>query len=1283
MVLGVTLSAVFAINVAAAWADGGISGNIVDELGDPIEGACVFAGSQSTFDFGTATTDVDGDYVISNLTAGPNYKVTFELTPAFGGGCTPTGDYEGEAWNDKPDINSGDNVTVVEGVTTPTIDAELADAEPAATISGTVTAPNGDPVQGACVGAFDSTDSSFPVAFTNTAANGTYLLSVPAGDYKVGFTSFLSGFCTGPQNLANEFFDNKPDFDSADTITLTPGQARTGVNAQLEAAGAISGNVTSGGNPVQGVCVYAHDPADEFALAPSVTTDASGNYTISGLRAQNYKVEFDPCGAPNLLGEYYNDQPDFDSADQVAVAVGQTTQNINAALSSSGTITGHVTGPAGQDLAGICVTVLGSNQFDFVAFGSTNPSGVYTISGVPAGSYKVQFSSCGPGGNFLTEYYNDRPDFASADAVVVVGGQTTQNIDAALASGGSITGHVTGPAGQDLSGICVNVLSGEFNTAGSATTNGSGLYTVSGLSTGSYKVRFSPCGSGNFLVEFYNDKPTFAAADSVSVTTGQTTANINAALTAGGTISGNVKGPSNQNLQDVCVTAYDANFNDVGFDDTDSNGNYTINGLPAGSYKVEFDPCGAGNFLSEFYNDKPTFATADPVVVTAGQTTSNINGVLAAAGTISGNVKGPGSVNLQNICVTVLDADEDFVDEDDTDASGNYQVTGLPSGNYRVHFSGCGANFIDEYYNDKSTFATADPVAVTAGQTTSNINAILAAGGTISGNVKGPSNQNLQDVCVTAYDANFDEVGFDETDSSGNYTINGLPTASYKVEFDPCGAGSFLREFFNDKPTFGAADPVAVTAGQNTPNINAVLGAAGTITGNVKGPGNVNLDDVCVDALDATTGDFVEGSFTGGTGNYTINGLPAGTYKVQFATCGEDFASEFYNDKHSFGSADPVTVSLGATTPNINAVLTVGSSITGTVTRQGGTPEEDVCVSAIDTSNENIVYAFGFTAANGTYQLDHLASGSYKVFFDVEDCGDASLVNEYYNDKTSFATADLVTVTEPTNTTGINAVLAGGTPTVQRTLTVSRAGTGSGTVAGNGINCGTDCTENYSNGTVVALTATASAGSTFTGWTGCDTPSGNQCTMNMNASKAVTANFTQQGGGAGPQRTLTVVKCGTGTGTVSGTGGGIECGSDCSEAYPDGTALILTAAADAGSTFTGWTNCDNPNGTQCTVTMNADKTVTANFTLTAANDGGAGAGGGDSGAGAGTGGGATGGGATGGGATDNAACEAAKAKLKKAKAKLKKLIKQDAPKDKIKKAKAKVKKAKQAVEEAC
>ena len=166
----------------------------------------------------------------------------------------------------------------------------------------------------------------------------------------------------------------------------------------------------------------------------------------------------------------------------------------------------------------------------------------------------------------------------------------------------------------------------------------------------------------------------------------------------------------------------------------------------------------------------------------------------------------------------------------------------------------------------------------------------------------------------------------------------------------------------------------------------------------------------------------------------------------------------------------------------------------------------------------------------------------------------------------------------------------------QYTLSVLKSGTGSGMVTGTGITCGSDCSEAFPGGTSVTLTAAASSGSSFTGWSGCDSTSGTTCTVTMTRNTTATAAFTA----SPPSCTLSVNKSGAGSGMVTGTG--ITCGSDCSEAFPGGTSVTLTAAASSGSSFSGWSGCDSASGTTCTVTMTQSRTVTAtfapNYTLT-------------------------------------------------------------------------------------
>lgn len=81
-----------------------------------------------------------------------------------------------------------------------------------------------------------------------------------------------------------------------------------------------------------------------------------------------------------------------------------------------------------------------------------------------------------------------------------------------------------------------------------------------------------------------------------------------------------------------------------------------------------------------------------------------------------------------------------------------------------------------------------------------------------------------------------------------------------------------------------------------------------------------------------------------------------------------------------------------------------------------------------------------------------------------------------------------------------------------------------------------------------------------------------------------------------PPRTLTVTEAGSGVGTVSSTPAGIDCGATCSAKLDEGTAVMLTAIAAAGSRFVGWSGGGCSGTSTCTVTMSSDQSVTATFT---------------------------------------------------------------------------------------
>ncbi len=153
----------------------------------------------------------------------------------------------------------------------------------------------------------------------------------------------------------------------------------------------------------------------------------------------------------------------------------------------------------------------------------------------------------------------------------------------------------------------------------------------------------------------------------------------------GGSISGKVTGPDGTTpLEGIQATAYLWNgdwWEWTESDDTDNNGSYTISGLSAGTYLVEFRDWD-GNYVSEYYDNALDEDSATEITVTAEGTVKNINASLAQAGKISGKVTGPdGTTPLEGIQAAAYLWNGywwDWIEASDfTDNNGNYMIGGL------------------------------------------------------------------------------------------------------------------------------------------------------------------------------------------------------------------------------------------------------------------------------------------------------------------------------------------------------------------------------------------------------------------------------------------------------------------------------------------------------------------------------------------------------------------------------------------------------------------------------
>ena len=293
----------------------------------------------------------------------------------------------------------------------------------------------------------------------------------------------------------------------------------------------------------------------------------------------------------------------------------------------------------------------------------------------------------------------------------------------------------------------------------------------------------------------------------------------------------------------------------------------------------------------------------------------------------------------------------------------------------------------------------------------------------------------------------------------------------------------------------------------------------------------------------------------------------------------------------------------------------VFGQLSGTFTQTSGTPILGANLWAIETSTKKVYSvvsdyrvqatgAFKMLVPSGTYTLHAEAvktqfTGGSRVGPYSDNSSSASFRSPLYIGGVAMTPLTLgntsptpIVITPGCTATvgfkfdGTGSVTGNCAVATTKHLTISKTGTGSGTITGTGISCGDTCGGDYSSGTTVVMTATAAQGSVFTGWSGAGCSGTAPCTVTMDADQTLTATFATN--------TVILSLNQTGSGTITGTPGNITCGATCSYSVTAGQTVTLTATPNMGYYFESWSGACSGSET-CSLNMTAAQSVTANF----------------------------------------------------------------------------------------
>ena len=624
------------------------------------------------------------------------------------------------------------------------------------------------------------------------------------------------------------------------------------------------------------------------------------------------------------------------------------------------------------------------------------------------------------------------------------------NIALQLPVMGEITGTVSGPSGPVGTGQVCATAYRDGGTAmnyyslfsGRACTDANGRYSL-GLTYDSYRIQFVNQYGSPFKSAWNAASASegYSASPSICLqTTGAgcaTAKTVNVTLDEGKSISGRVSsvdGPvSNANVT-AMLTSPTGWMTGVGYSRTDSNGDYTIFGLDAGTYTLMISHDDYGQqWLGGSRESGQSFSVA------ANVTGKNLT--LLRGARLSGTIATADSSEART-CVSAYKVTSsnmgwgDFTAGNCFTAPGVWSLKGIANGSYRIRFDAQTGNL-------RSTFLggidyTEATLITVNGSDVSNLAVTIPTGKSIAGRISDAAkNDWVSSACVNAYLVKEDSFGYGTysgtscTDTKGQFNIRGLTDGTYTLQLQPPGNSDLTPGWYEE---FG--NPVRQNSSASRIVINSNSGLVTNVTTQSMQTGPkiiAKLVDssaspvfgICVDAVKITNdtygwGTWGANSCSGIDGKISLRGLEAGNYKFRVNANSGDYRNGWINLTTSSTSSAQSAVSTQALSANDtivdlgNILLVTGTKATGKFV-SNGVSIGGVCIEALKVATEIPWGEWSGSACTGTTGeftirgLDPTASYKFRI-------------NVWQGDfKPGFLTADKTVRSSPEGISGRDA----------------------------------------------------------------------------------------------------------------------------------------------------------------------------------------------------------------------------------------------------------------------
>lgn len=525
-----------------------------------------------------------------------------------------------------------------------------------------------------------------------------------------------------------------------------------------------------------------------------------------------------------------------------------------------------------------------------------------------------------------------------------------------LSAGRKLTGFVLMANGSPITGTWISIMVRQpmgpgqgQGGPGQGGFSGPSLYGNIDTSSGQYNIYGIQAGTWDLeVMPDFNSQYSRKVVSNVVINNSSGNAVLNITLGSGASISGQVN-CSGTPVSNGWIMAQDQSSNKFGaggFDPTSFvggsifNGQYSLRGLKAGIYEMHMDLPGS--------NCAPE--NAFDVQVADQPVTRNF--VLSSGYRLSGRVNTSGGAGVPWAFVNAFIPPTSPGQQPSgfgfaqTNADGNYTISGLKNGTYKVR--------VEPPYGSGYSAGMGD-ITMDADKT---LNFTLGTGGSIRGRVLDSSGAAVQFAGVNAFSRNAFAFGFSGTSQSGEFTINGLsPGNDYYITVFPPPGSTYGK-------MSGSIGPKSVSSGTTNVGDITLSAANGTIAGRVlNSVANASGARVHVWAMGQPS--WGEAT-TGIDGTYNISGLSNGAHDVmvEYSTFPPEFASVEVN-----GSSTPsVNITFNASAPlTLSGYVLDASNLSGISNVNVNIWNETLRAGESATTNGSGYYSM--SVKNGSYNI--------------------------------------------------------------------------------------------------------------------------------------------------------------------------------------------------------------------------------------------------------------------------------------------------------------------------